>query len=157
MNNQDKATIDCMNDHGGSFVRALAAAALKADPANLLSLKRAFSTIWLKYEKMGADETPVEHAARRWIDCGEGVMKLPDGRDVLTRVVEAEGWGRIMEVYDYSDDPEGNFRLLLAAPQLLEALKWVVGNFERTSPRDSQDLVCINRANKLIAELGGKA
>lgn len=62
-----------------------------------------------------------------WTDCGEGTMYLEaDGKHMVgctTRVVELKGHGRIFEVYDYSNESEQNFQLLLAAPKLLAALK----------------------------------
>lgn len=56
-----------------------------------------------------------------WLDCGDGILNLPSGPVARTRVVELKDFGRIFEVYDYSNDPEANFRLILAAPKLLTA------------------------------------
>lgn len=64
------------------------------------------------------------HTPGPWMDCGSGIIDVADGRSAIaTRVVEAKDWGRIFEVYDYSNEPEANFRLILAAPELLAAMQ----------------------------------
>lgn len=45
----DAQVINCMLAHGGSFVRALAAAAARADAENLRIIKTAFKTYWTGY------------------------------------------------------------------------------------------------------------
>jgi len=48
------------------------------------------------------------------MDCGHGMMKHPTtGKAITTRVIEAEGWGRIGEYWDYSNEPEENFARLV--------------------------------------------
>jgi len=49
MNIQDAKTIEAMIAHGGSFVRALGLAALRADSDNLERIKTAFPEYWKKY------------------------------------------------------------------------------------------------------------
>lgn len=71
--------------------------------------------------------TPMTHTPGPWLDCGEGWLQNPNnGAAVQTRVIEATGFGRIAEVFDISNEPEGNFRLMLAAPELLEALRVIL-------------------------------
>lgn len=62
----------------------------------------------------------------KWLDCGNGMLKHPNGHSVMTRVVELKDFGRIFEVYNYGNDPEGDFRLILAAPAMLKILKDIV-------------------------------
>lgn len=71
------------------------------------------------------DLAPFEgHTPGDWIDCGEGTLLHPvTKRPVTTRVIEATGWGRIGEWYDYSNESDANFELLKAAPQLLSELQ----------------------------------
>ena len=72
---------------------------------------------------MSEQHTP-GHTLGPWMDCGEGRLKHPvTGGPVATRVVEAKGWGRIFEVFDYSNESDANFRLIIAAPELLTALE----------------------------------
>ena len=67
------------------------------------------------------------HTPGEWMDCGSGTLLHPvTHAPVSTRVVEAKDWGRIFEVYDYSNQADANFRLILAAPELLAALKNLV-------------------------------
>lgn len=66
----------------------------------------------------------MKHSQAPWLDCGEGILQHPgSGRALKTRVVEAKGFGRVFEVYDYSNEPDYNFRLILAAPALLAMLQ----------------------------------
>lgn len=46
---EDWPTLDAMEHYGGSFVKALAAAAFKADPNNYAKLKATFPELWAKY------------------------------------------------------------------------------------------------------------
>ena len=72
---------------------------------------------------MSEQHTP-GHTLGPWMDCGEGRLKHPvTGGPVATRVVEAKDWGRIFEVFDYSNESDANFRLIIAAPELLAALE----------------------------------
>lgn len=49
----DLKTIQAMQRWGGSFVQALAGAALRADSDNLARLKAAWPEYWTKYRGMG--------------------------------------------------------------------------------------------------------
>ena len=48
----DIEILRCMEQRGGSFVRALANAAMYADDHNLERLKRAFDCYWSTYREM---------------------------------------------------------------------------------------------------------
>ena len=64
-----------------------------------------------------------------WLDCGKGTLVHPvTGRPVTTRVVEVRGRGRIFEVYDYSNESEHNFQLIMAAPSLFSQLQRMANN-----------------------------
>jgi len=90
-------------------------------PEAIESVRAALFAVPPPPEKRG----PGGRYAPAWMDCGEGMLLDPTTRNpVCTRVVEAKGWGRIFEVYDYSDAPERNFAMILAAPQMLEALEY---------------------------------
>lgn len=54
-----------MQEYGGSFVRALGAAALAADPANLKKIRDAFPDYWANYAKMAAQISEVEKQASK--------------------------------------------------------------------------------------------
>jgi hypothetical protein len=43
-----------MQNHGGRFVRALAAAWLAADDANRARIEAAFPELWIRYERIAA-------------------------------------------------------------------------------------------------------
>lgn len=65
-----------------------------------------------------------QHTPRNWLPCGNGTLAHPvSGRPITTHVIEAEGWGRIGEWYDYSNETEANFALIVSAPALLEMLE----------------------------------
>lgn len=49
----DRDTIKAMRSYGGSFVQALAEAAVRADETNLERIKTAFPEYWLQYQAMG--------------------------------------------------------------------------------------------------------
>ena len=53
MNERDWWTVRAMEKMGGSFVKALAELAHRADPINLGVIKRAWPEKWLEYEKTG--------------------------------------------------------------------------------------------------------
>ena len=53
MNDEDQWTLDAMEKYGGSFVKALGAAAQRADRDNLEKIKRAFPEYWSEYAVMG--------------------------------------------------------------------------------------------------------
>lgn len=55
MNDRDCWTCDAMERYGGSFIKALSAAARAADAENLIKIKTAFAEAWKKYETMGLD------------------------------------------------------------------------------------------------------
>lgn len=52
MNDEDIAVVEAMEEYGGSFVKALAAAARVADHKNLLLIKLTWSDYWRNYEEM---------------------------------------------------------------------------------------------------------
>lgn len=51
----DQKVIEAMQKWGGSFVRALAEAAIVADSDNLRRIKEAFADIWEKYTAFAED------------------------------------------------------------------------------------------------------
>lgn len=53
MDERDNWTIDAMEQYGGSFVKALGAAARRADPINLSKIKTTFAEYWQAYEITG--------------------------------------------------------------------------------------------------------
>lgn len=50
---RDYWTIEAMAKYGGSFVKALAEAARRADPQNLAKIKSTWVEYWAEYEKTG--------------------------------------------------------------------------------------------------------
>ena len=58
MSDEDRRTAEAMIQHGGSFVKALGEAALKADDLNLSIIKSSFAVYWAHFAKIGerADE-----------------------------------------------------------------------------------------------------
>lgn len=48
-------TIEAMRKYGGSFVKALAEAASRADRSNLHKIKTTFSEYWSEYEEKGRE------------------------------------------------------------------------------------------------------
>lgn len=72
----------------------------------------------------------MKNTNQEWLDCGEGTLYLEaDGKHMIgctTRVVELKGFGRILEVYDYSNTPDENFQLIVNAPQLRQKLNLLV-------------------------------
>lgn len=52
-----------MQEYGGSFVRALGAAALAADPVNLKKIRDAFPDYWANYARMAQQISEVERQA----------------------------------------------------------------------------------------------
>jgi len=71
--------------------------------------------------------TKAQHTPGPWMPCGQGTVSHPvSGTDITTEVIEAEGWGRIAEYFDYSNESQANFRLITAAPELLQALEQIV-------------------------------
>ena len=50
---RDYWTIEAMVKYGGSFVKALAEAARRADRQNLAKIKATWVEYWTEYEKMG--------------------------------------------------------------------------------------------------------
>lgn len=54
------AIIQAMQDHGGNFVRALAAAWRAADDANRSRLQEAFPEIFQRYERLSQKLTRME-------------------------------------------------------------------------------------------------
>lgn len=51
--NRNFWTIKAMEEFGGSFVKALAKAALHADPNNLKKIQKTWNDYWKKYEELG--------------------------------------------------------------------------------------------------------
>lgn len=56
MNERDSWTVEAMEDMGGSFVKALAALARRADSINLAKIKQAWPEYWKEYEQIGRDK-----------------------------------------------------------------------------------------------------
>ena len=65
MNVTDRDVARTMQEYGGSFVRALGAAALAADPVNLKKLRDAFPDYWANYMKMAQQLSEVEKQASK--------------------------------------------------------------------------------------------
>jgi hypothetical protein len=65
------------------------------------------------------------HTPSPWTLNGEGILNHPvTGSPVMTRRIECgEGWGNCIEIYDTSNEPEANACLIVAAPELLAALR----------------------------------
>ena len=55
MNDRDIWTIDAMEQFGGSFVKAIGAAARMADGFNLRLIKHTWPEYWAEYEKRGIE------------------------------------------------------------------------------------------------------
>jgi len=55
MNERDCWTVDAMEKYGGSFVKALAELARRADPINLRKIKATWEEYWMQYEKTGIE------------------------------------------------------------------------------------------------------
>lgn len=51
--NREYWTIEAMAKYGGSFVKALAEAARRADPVNLRKIREAWPEYWSEYEETG--------------------------------------------------------------------------------------------------------
>lgn len=61
MTTSDIQTLNAMSQYGGSFVKALACAALHADSENLERIKKAFPELWDTYRQFPrpkSDSTP---------------------------------------------------------------------------------------------------
>lgn len=56
MNEKDYAVVDAMQKYGGSFVKALAAAAMAADAHNLALIKMTWPEYWQQYTEMAKNE-----------------------------------------------------------------------------------------------------
>ena len=54
-----------MQEYGGSFVRALGAAALAAYPVNLKKIRDAFPDYWANYARMAQQLSEVEKQASK--------------------------------------------------------------------------------------------
>lgn len=52
MSEQDSKVVDAMEKYGGSFVKALAELARRADYVNLALIKITWSNYWLQYMEM---------------------------------------------------------------------------------------------------------
>lgn len=84
------------------------------------------------------------HTGEEWTDCGQGTVLHPvSNRAMTTRVIEVAGWGRIGEWLDQSNESEANFRLILAAPSLLEACEELLAICEAKCKPD--DVVLANK------------
>lgn len=57
MNEQDYKTVEAMEKYGGSFVKALAELARRADPFNLELIKITWARYWKQYQEMGEKES----------------------------------------------------------------------------------------------------
>jgi hypothetical protein len=65
VNVTDRDVARTMQEYGGSFVRALGAAALAADPVNLKKLRDSFPDYWANYMKMAQQLSEVEKQASK--------------------------------------------------------------------------------------------
>jgi hypothetical protein len=63
VNVTDRDVARTMQEYGGSFVRALGAAALAADPVNLKKIRDAFPDYWANYARMAQQLSEVEKQA----------------------------------------------------------------------------------------------
>lgn len=52
MNDQDYRVVEAMEKYGGSFVKALAEAARRADSTNLAKIKATWPEYWQQYTEM---------------------------------------------------------------------------------------------------------
>lgn len=59
MTQDDFEVVQAMRRYGGRFVRALAAAAERADPQNLFIIKTAWPHYWAKYRDLAAHDNGV--------------------------------------------------------------------------------------------------
>lgn len=59
MTHEDFETVQAMRRYGGRFVRALAAAAERADQQNLFIIKTAWPHYWAKYRGMAEHDNGV--------------------------------------------------------------------------------------------------
>jgi hypothetical protein len=64
VNVTDRDVARTMQEYGGSFVRALGAAALAADPVNLKKIRDAFPDYWANYARMAQQLSEVEKASK---------------------------------------------------------------------------------------------
>ena len=55
MTTTERQTLDCMIKYGGSFIRALAAAYIAADPDNRNLIRATWGYDWQSYQAMAAD------------------------------------------------------------------------------------------------------
>ncbi len=56
MSDQDIKVVEAMEKYGGSFVKALAECARRADAMNLIKIKTTWKAYWQQYTKMAKGE-----------------------------------------------------------------------------------------------------
>ena len=56
MTDEDIAVIEAMEKYGGSFVKALAECARRADAMNLIKIKTTWKAYWKQYTDMAAKD-----------------------------------------------------------------------------------------------------
>lgn len=95
-----------------------------------------------------------------WMDCGDGILReAASDTLVQTSVVEEKGFGRIFEVFDYSNEPLKNLRLILAAPEAIAVLEEFVDDcgFIDDLESDWPDLyITFLKAKKVLAKAKGQ-
>ena len=65
MTSDDVQVVEAMNRWGGSFIKALAAAAAVADQENLAKLKHAFGDYWDEYRDMAKNAALIKEMHSR--------------------------------------------------------------------------------------------
>ena len=98
-----------------------------------------------------------KHTPGPWTICGNGILTHPvSGRELQTTVIEADSWGRIFDIYDYSNEPEYNARLIAAAPELLEACQTFLGIWSDRARLHPDVAMAVGAAERAIAKAQGK-
>lgn len=95
-----------------------------------------------------------------WIGCGDGILReAASDTLVQTSVVEEKGFGRIFEIFDYSNEQVKNLRLILAAPEAVAVLEEFVDDcgFVDNLESDWPDLyITFLKAQKVLAKARGQ-
>lgn len=91
-----------------------------------------------------------------WLPCGAGTLLHPvTGAPISTEVIEAQGFGRIGEWYDYSNEAPANIQAIRAVPQLLAALNDCLESMSRMPDTDGAFRVtCIQQARAALIAAG---
>lgn len=95
-----------------------------------------------------------------WMDAGDGILReAASDTLVQTSVVQEKDFGRIFEVFDYSNEPLKNLRLILAAPEAIAVLEEFVDDcgFIDDLESDWPDLyITFLKAKKVLAKAKGQ-